>query len=301
MRFSKWILGAALLFSVQIVTAQSRQVACNSCDPCAVSNLCDLCNIDFCEVEYDFYVDALYWEVCKSDHQIGEDNSGKQKYLNPDYDWGYRIGGIARWNSWDLGFRYTSFCTKDSKSSADSSPPDKEKFEFDYDVFDIEFGYTCCLPCGPMSFRPFLGVKMAWIDDDFESDSARNFSVGEAKIDFEGYGLYIGASARCDLFSYCVCDRNIPIALVARAGTGIIRGEFEQDVSGGDKDRRCIYVPEHDLYVGLDFTFCDLCGWDAFFRIGYETQYWGWLEYGEDDDTAHIGFGGLVLRFGAIF
>ncbi len=216
------------------------------------------------------------------------------------YDWGYRLGGIARWKNWDLGFRYTSLCTEYSRSSADSDDDDdKEKFNFDYDVFDIELGYSCCLPCGPMTFRPFLGVKMAWIDDEFKSDSARGFD--KAKIEFDGYGLYIGSSARWELCSYCACDRDIPIALIARASTSILRGEFEQDVEdgGNDRDCRCIYVPVHDLYVGLDFTFCDLCGCgDAFFQIGYETQYWGWMEYNEKDDTAHIGMGGMVLRFG---
>lgn len=299
MKFSKWILSAALILSAQIASVQGQNT-CDPCDPCAVSNPCDICDIDFCDIEYDFYVDALYWEVCKSDHQIGSDD-GKVKYLNPSYDWGYRLAGIARWKCWDLGLRYTSLCIEDSKKSHGGDDNDKEKFEFDYDVLDIELGYSCCLPCGPMTFRPFMGAKLAWIEDTFKSDYAREFD--KAKIDFNGYGLYIGSSARWELCSYSACDRNIPIALIARASTGILRSTFEQDIDGED-DRcdQCIYVPFHDLYVGLDFTFCDMCGCgDASFQIGYEAQYWGWREYGENDDTAHIGLGGLVLRFGIGF
>ena len=146
-------------------------------------------------------------------------------------------------------------------------------------------------------------MKIAWIDDDFDKSDVLFGS--DSKIDFEGYGLYIGTSARWELCSYSACDRDIPIALIARASTGLLRSEFEQDVEGGesgDKGCECLYVPVHELYVGLDMSFCDLCGCgDAFFQIGYETQYWGWREYNDDEDITHLGLGGMVLRFGLGF
>ena len=89
MKFSKWILGAALLFSAQVTSVQAAG-SCDPCDPCYDSNPCDLCDIDWCDVEFDFYIDALYWEVCKGDHNVAENNDGKEKYLDTCYDWGWR-------------------------------------------------------------------------------------------------------------------------------------------------------------------------------------------------------------------
>jgi len=304
MKFSKWILGAALLFSAQVTSVQAAG-SCDPCDPCYDSNPCDLCDIDWCDVEFDFYIDALYWEVCKGDHNVAENNDGKEKYLDTCYDWGWRLGAVARWKCWDLGLRFAKYCTDASTKipeNATEVDDGKAKFDFDYRVFDIELGYTCCLPCCSISLRPIAGVKMAWIDDDY--DKSDIFFSSNSKVDFCGYGLYIGTSARWELCSYCACDRDIPIALVARASTALLRGEFEQDVEtnapgGGDIGCECLYVPVHELYVGLDFSFCDLCGCgDAFFQIGYETQYWGWREYNQSEDITHLGLGGMVMRFG---
>jgi hypothetical protein len=268
MNISKWIIGTALLLSAPVTYAQagnysggnysdnSCNYACDPCDPCAVSNPCDLCDIDFCDMKFAAYIDALYWHVCRSD----SDHHG-------DWNWGWRIGGIASWRSWDIGLRYTHF----------------EPDHFEHHVLDVEVGYTCCLPCGGLSIRPFAGAKFGWHNDDFDDDDSDN----------DTKGLYLGGSARWEICNYSACDRNIPIAFVTRASTGVLYADFD------DSDG-CFYFPYHDLYVALDFTFCDLCGWDAFFQVGYEVQYWGWREDG-GDDVGHLGVGGLVLRFGASF
>lgn len=295
MKFLKWTIALALLCNVQMGFAQNRN-ACDPCDPCATSNSCSLCDIDFCDVEYSVYADFLYWKVSKGDLNMGQDD-GKEEYFNPDYDCGYRLGAVARYNNWDLGVRYTSYWTDDKKSKGSSGDA---KFDFDYDVVDIELGYSCCLDCANATIRPFAGAKLAWIDDDFDKSDKDG---SDTKIDFRGYGLYLGASGRWDLCSFDVCDRSIPIALVGRASTGILDAEFDQDVEdgGGDRKEECLFVPVHDAYLALDLTFCDLCGIDANLQLGYEVQYWGWREYNDDEDITHLGLGGLVLRFGASF
>ena len=298
MKFSKWIVGTAFLFSAQIASVQGAG-SCDPCDPCYQSKPCDLCDIEWCDVEYDFYVDALYWKLCRSDLDIDLDDD-EGGYADHDWSWGYRIGGNARYKNWDLGIRYTSFCD-DVKTSKGGDA----KHEFDYDVLDIEAGYTCCLPCDGLSIRPIAGVKLAWIEDEF--DKSENNDGNKGKFDYTGYGLYLGCSARWELCSYSACDRDIPIALVTRATTGILHGEFDYgDLENADHStykNECIYNPVHELYVGLDFSFCDLCGCgNAFFQVGYEVQHWGsWREWFSDDDLASWGLGGLVLRFGASF
>lgn len=260
MNISKWIIGTALLLSAPVTYAQANY-SCDPCDPCAVSNPCDLCDINFCDMKFDAYVDALYWKVQRS----------FSHHSDSDYHWGWRLAGIASWKTWDFGLRYTSFT------------PDDHHHEFDYRVLDVEVGYNCCNLCCGLSLRPFVGGKFAWIED-------KHHHHDHEKVDSQG--LYIGLGSRWEVCNWCSCDRNIPIALVTRASTGIMDSDFDHE------DRR-IYQLYNDLYAGLDFTFCDLwCGWDAFFQIGYEVQYWGW---NHDDEGHHLGLGGLVLRFGANF
>jgi len=293
MKLSKWILGAALLFSAQVTSVQGA--SCGPCDPCYESKSCDLCDIDFCDVEYDFYVDALYWKFCRSELDYDDDDS--HGFGDHGWLWGYRLGGIARYDQWDLGLRYTSF----SDSFKKDLDGEDFKHDFDYDVLDIEAGFSCCV-CDGLTLRPLAGVKLAWIDDRLK-DEDTGF---DSKIDYNGYGLYLGLSGRWDLCSYCMCDRDIPLALVTRATTGLLHGKFCYDYDDGseeDYEDECLFNPVHDLYIGLDMSFCDLCGCgDAFFQIGYEAQYWGsWREHDGDSEIASWGLGGLVLRFGLGF
>lgn len=267
MNISKWIIGTALLLSAPVAYAQANN-SCDPCDPCAVSNPCDLCDMSFCDMKFSAYVDALYWKVQRShdDRHCG------------DWSWGWRLGGIAQWRNWDFGLRYTNFC------------PGEHHHEFDYRVLDAEVGYNCCLPCGGLSLRPFVGGKFAW----FEEQHRHHRHHHHEKVNSQG--LYIGLGSRWELCNYCSCDRNIPIALVARASTGVLDADF-------DHSHCRIYQLYNDVYAALDFTFCDLwCGWDANFQIGYEAQYWGWANHHHNDHFGHhLGVGGLVMRFGADF
>lgn len=300
MKFSKWILGTALLFSAQVASIQGSQ----ACNPCESKSSCHLCDMDFCDVQYDIYADALYWSVCKGDLNVGRtrDEDNKQKYLHPDFDWGYRIGAIAKWKNWDLGLRWTSYETETTAHYA-YIPFNHAKFHFDYNVLDVEMGYNCCMECGPFTFRPLVGGKFAWIEDKFDKHSG-----GEArtKIHYRGYGLYIGMSGKWELCNYSSCDWDIPISLVARATGGVIHSKFRQhvdlvDIDHGGTESECIYTPYGDVYVGLDFRFCDMCGWNSFFQVGYEAQAWGWREYNHREDITYLGLGGLVLRIGTEF
>lgn len=288
MKFSKWILAAAMALSAHTASVQAK----DACSPCVVENTCDLCDISFCDVQYSGYVDALYWNVCKGDMWT-EFDGGKVQYLEPEYNWGYRLGGIAHWRNWDLGLRWTSY--------KNDSSHDGFGFDLHYHVLDLELGYNCCMDCGPFAFRPFVGGKFAWIKDTFSDND--DFT---SRIKNDAQGLYIGSSARWQLCNYQMCDKNIPIALVARASGGVMHSEFSQDIRGGEVDEdigaHCIYNLYYDVYLALDFSYCGFCGTDLFFQIGYEAQSWDWVEYdSRGDDNVKFGLGGLVLRFGAEF
>ena len=294
-----------LALGVLLATSQFAYSA-NNCDPCYTDNECSLCDIDWCDVSFSAYVDALYWHVCSgdTDRDFNDGENTRFVSLNPDYDWGWRIGAAAHWDSWDLGLRYTSFNSKTSEHFfLNFEEQDLDvSFDFDYKVLDLELGRTCCV-CDGLTLRPFAGGKFAWIDVDTENLNTENRF---GKMDYDGYGLYVGLGGRWELCSFSACDWNIPMALVMRLSTGVMDSDFEQTFRTGSLEtgfdiKDCLFVPVHEVSLGLEFRMCGLCNTDAFFRIGYEAQDWGWREYDQDDDITHLGLGGLALRFGASF
>lgn len=296
MKILKWFTVAVLVCSSQMATASCNGNLCDPCDPCYDNECCDICDIDFCNLTYTAYVDFLYWKVCRTDLDT-EVHDGEAKFLNPCFDPAFRLGFFAHSDCWDFGLRYTRFCTDQKESLENSGEVDDAKFCFDFDVLDLETGYTC--KCSCLTIRPFVGAKFAWADDHFETNEF------DSKIDYCGCGIYLGAGGRLPFYSFCACDRTVPVSLVTRCSTGILDSKFKEDVDGDcdcdDSEKHCVYVPYLDAYVGLEFTFCDLCCGDAFLQIGYEAQYWGWREYDSHNDVAHLGLGGLTMRFGASF
>lgn len=303
MKFLRNLALGVLLASTQFVNAAS----CDPCDPCGTTSSCDICDIDFCDMDFNVYLDALYWHVCSGDTEREIRPDGGDNFLHQhdnDWDWGFRVGAQAKWNCWDFGLRYTHFDsnTKENFWLGTEDGDLESVFDFEYKVLDIELGRSCCA-CDGLTIRPFAGFKWAHIDVDHKF--LDNETV-ETDMDYKGYGLYLGLSTRWELCSFCVCDRDIPLALVSRFSTGVMDSDFEQSVEGeydifGDYIKECLFVPVHELYLGLEFRLCDLCGAEGYFQLGYEAQYWGWREYNTSDDITHLGLGGMVLRFGANF
>lgn len=287
-----------LVLFVMLASAQFAYSgeACDPCDPCYTTTECDLCNVSFCDMEFELYVDALYWHS-NADTFFAENNDD----VCPDYSWGWRIGGSAYWNTWDFGFRYTAFDASADLSLTPSEDVNTWEKKIDFKVFDLEVGRACCV-CEGILFRPFFGGKFADIEH------SETLTIGDSvdtlyKRKFKGSGLYVGADTRWQICSFDVCDRSIPVALVSRVSTGVMDGDFKQQEGESDEDLQedCQFVPVHEVYAGLEFRMCDLCGAEGFMQLGYEAQYWGWREASSDSDIAHLGLGGLVLRFGANF
>ena len=105
MKASKWILALAMIGSVHIASADT----CNSCPSFNTCDPCDPCG----EWSYTVYGDLLYWDVRRTDLDYGG-GSNKRKYVNPDYDFGFRLGGILYCDCWDYGIRWTSYDQSDS-------------------------------------------------------------------------------------------------------------------------------------------------------------------------------------------
>ncbi len=299
MKYLSYLLAATFAISAGSVHAD---YACDPCDPCysAPSNAC--CYDECCG--FEGYVDALYWHVCSGSTQ--RDISGSPDLLlslDPDYDWGWRLGGNYHRDSWNLGFRFTWFNSKTVENFFPEGygPQQIETlYQFKYRVFDLELGKDCCI-CNGMIFRPFIGGKFATILVDAHN---LNFEDQEIKTDYEGRGLYLGFENRWELCNFNSCGCDIPLALITRLSTGVMYSDFTTtgDFDGADRRKQCQFVPEHEVYIGLELGFDDfLCDADGFIQLGYESQYWGWLDNEDEDDITHLGLGGLVLRFGLAF
>lgn len=300
MKFLRNLALGVLLASTQFVNAAT----CDPCDPCGTTSSCDICDIEFCDMDFAVYVDALYWHVCSGDTERFIDGLGLQHQIDTGWNWGFRIGAAASWECWDFGLRYTHLdsCTSEEFFLGTEETDIISEFDVEYKVVDIEIGRSCCA-CDGLTLRPFAGAKLAYIDIDHKFVDSQDTEVD---MDYDGYGLYLGLSSRWELCSFCACDKDIPLAFVSRFSTGIMDSTFKQSGNlediDGDSLEECLFVPVHELYLGLEFRFCDLfCGSQGFFQIGYEAQYWGWREYDNTDDITHLGLGGMVLRFGANF
>lgn len=298
MRRFTWIVALTLFLQVQVASVQGQN-PCYSYEPRGLQRSCDLCDFDYCDIEYSLYSEFLCWKLCRSELNF-EYEDQKEGFFNPDWDSGFRFGGVAQIKNWDFGLRYTYYFTEQSRTP----PSGKVKYRVYYDTADIELGYSCCLGPESLTIRPIAGAKLAWIKEKYDKSENSDQTLG--RLEFEGYGIYLGASGRWDLCSFCICHRNVPIALVTRASTGILHGEIDiEDLENAEHDKlkdERLYIPVHELFVGLDFTFCNVCCLEGFFQVGYEVQSWsGWREIFSDDDIASWGLGGLVLRLGVSF
>lgn len=310
MKLSKLMMGVVCLVGAQLsaLNAGEGWKDCNS--PCHYEKAPRCFEMDNCDVEYHFYADFLYWDVQKSDLALGEDGEGNQHYLNPDYDFGYRLGACAAWHKWDAGVKYTWLGNHSEGDIPDLVNDFDATFKLNLNVVDIELGHSFCLNCGPIIFRPFVGAKLAWVKDHFNTLAGGGPNASDTHIKFNGYGIYLGACGRWELCNFQMCDYCLPISLVMRGSTGILRSEFKQSVEANIPDvgattftyqRQDVYTPVHEGYVGIDVAVRGLCDNEISLQLGYEAQYWGWRKYNDITQTTHLGMGGLVLRGGVSF
>lgn len=250
------------MFALMMVcTASSVTAQSSACDPCCW------------DLSYSAYADYLYWKVNRSDTYFRD--NGDAKYLCPGYSSNYRLGGAIHLDCVDLGLRYTSICTSDSRDSV--------KFSMDFDMIDIEAGYRIAFDCIDATFRPFAGVKILWTEQKWDD--------GDFHDDLNGVGIYTGIDTKWELYNMETCNRNIPISLIFRGSTGILESENDYHT---DEGKECLYTFVNDLFFGMNIEACDIGCFDTYMQLGYEVQnYTNWAHF--------FGFSGLVVRLGGSF
>jgi hypothetical protein len=154
------------------------------------------------------------------------DFSGHLQRVKEEWGPGFRVGfgGNMPYDEWDIYLNWTWFQAdpKDSAKQTSSGPllvlwghPDAPegrlatrahgKWDLKTNVLDLEMGRSFWAGMR-FSLRPFLGIRGAWIDQEFKIkyDYATSPTVeGEikAKSDFEGVGVRAGVDLRFALFN----------------------------------------------------------------------------------------------------
>ena len=285
MKIRHWLLGALLICGSQAVSADCYS---NDCDPCYDD--CNSC-FDFCDCDYTVYADYLYWKPCRSDLDDGATSGAS--YLNPGYESGFRVGAFAQCDCMDFGFRYTWLYTDDEFFSNDQTTIYRLD---DYQVLDLELGFTLPFDCCDFSLRPYAGARFAWIDEKF------NIGPDHYLVEFWGGGLYTGFEWKYHVTDIDGCGCNYPVYLIGHADVGVLDGHFEVKTTS-PRNEECTCVVTTNLFAGAEVLLEDvLCGSDAFVQIGYEFQnYSNWRRHNDAHNLASLGVSGLVVRGGLSF
>jgi len=265
----------------------------------------------WCNCDFLVYGEFLYWDL----HQ----NSGEWRstFSNPndetvqfasDYQPGYRVGGILKGACAQLHVRYTSL-DSDKFFSKDFFRTAGDRFllrkKFDYSVLDISVGKDISFKriCG--SVEPYIGVKLAWIQEETRSES---LFVNPSRIDYTnkfcGYGLNFGSSLALQLWKYC-----IPTYFVADLSCALLKGSFQTQADAsapvlpGNYEDITLLVCVPNLYVGLNFDLCSTRCFSFDLAVGYEAQLWTgyffpfpFAYYVGQRKSGSLGIDGLTIR-----
>ena len=144
----------------------------------------------------EFFGDVLYWQATAPvDWTMNTNRSSTDQFVafeTLDYHFtpGFRVGvGAGQENDWGVKFSYTRFYTETEDSvagyvtpvflgnrMATSLVPKRHYFDdgtiqstIDYNVLDLDFGKSFC-PFESLQLRPVLGLRGAWINQDFDAD-----------------------------------------------------------------------------------------------------------------------------------
>ncbi len=271
--------------------------------------------------------DVFYWKAAVGGTEYAYSDqdpiaalpiSGRVKDMDFDWDWGFRVGIGYNFlhDGWDVSAQYTWFNSSGSDSSSAglnsslvplkglarivSTPANplhlflfcrsaKSQYNFDFQSVDLDLGRNYFVS-GKLSFRPYFGLKAAWIDQQQitrytggEPDAFNNIGPGINTIhvkddcDFKGLGPRTGLDSKWHL--------GHGFSIFGNFATALVWGFY--DVSHKEK-----YSPVADNHVKLSadmnrfsptVQFQLGLAYDAYFLndtnhitigLGFDAQYW---------------------------
>ena len=258
---------------------------------------------------------------------IGQSSTTRTRVLDLNFDWdpGFRLGiGYLSdcLDCWAINLNWTRIRNRASASTSAQGVESQvgsvdtiispwvnllfelrfgasgasARWHLNYDVLDLDFGRECCLS-NWFSFNPFIGFRVAWIDQHYQAkyngvfilaENAPTFTrevVFKAKNDFTGFGLRGGTELICHLTR---CWH-----LFAQVSGSILRGKFRVSMQnlndqglgeGSIPPMPLDFTADESLWrVRLNFDEAVGIGWQTFFRCGqyrlrarvaYEMSQW---------------------------
>jgi len=231
----------------------------------------------------------------------------RTRSVDPKWEAGFRIG--VGYNlpcdCWDIAVYWTRFHHKNSRhhhftpSTTDSFAPAfgpvagdfavaisnaRAHWKLHVDLLDVELGRDfCCSPC--FTLRPFIGVRAAWIKQDFRPHYFFTDATGvetslsdvRLKSDFDGAGIRGGLDSEWKFG----CGFSIYGCAAANVLYGEQRTHFDSTSSlltgtaiehQRHNYKRCMAIT--DAAIGLRYKTCFWCDSMAVtFQLGYEHHY----------------------------
>lgn len=286
MRQIKWLL---TLVIASCATFAHADDACNrECKDSKNPICCD-------DWQFDFYGDLLYWEVCRGDLDF---SSSPTSYVQPEYDFGFRIGGFLVCDCWDLHIRYTHLDTSESSAGGTSTT---RRYELDMNMVDTEVGFSFIVEScdSEGKLRPFVGVRAIRSEHIYHNHDSSGTRVEQC---YGGAGPYVGMDVNWPLWEVPLCDCSMPTFFVVRGAWGIINSSTKVNDTDNDRESVCLFNPFFELFAGVNFDFnlCDMCCLDV--TVGWEIQsIMGMRRITDNDDNTDFGMSGLTARFGMQF
>jgi Legionella pneumophila major outer membrane protein precursor len=291
-----------------------------------------------CDGKFSGEAEALYWRATSCTISYARSLSGVETslrtdhYINPDHDWGFRLGLGYDCNCSRFGVSYLYLQTTDgarvNKGDGDLQIQGNDN-EVDFAQTSLKFRYQNVDVRAARMLHQGCDCNFAvtavarWVDIDMKYRTAGSFDTGyEPPVifrglnqcaSFNGGGVGIGLAGEYGL----PCDFGIGghfdfAAIIGRHEVGKFVGfnSFDSDthVSPGYSSSSFIPAGQFDLFISYSRCLCRAL-WNV--KLGYEMHYfWNALRYSAVDEFENdvpnlecysVGFGGPYIGLSASF
>ncbi len=255
----------------------------------------------------EFFGDVLYWQATEPVDWAMNTNASSTdqwvafKTLNFDFATGFRVGAGLECD-WGAKLYYTRFYTDTEQTTAGNVTPNflgsrlwvneqttpsyfqsgDIRAAIDYNVLDLDFGKSFC-PSESWQLRPVLGLRGAWINQEFDTEYRGTWSGAGVSSDehidndFWGIGPKLGVENTLNLW----CGQECKVDLTMNFYTAYLLGFWTiNDVTINTSnqgvstqvipiDNRHFGALTFQAMIGLHFNYRN---WNA--TAGYEFNDW---------------------------
>ncbi|MCI0381960.1 MAG: Lpg1974 family pore-forming outer membrane protein [Chlamydiae bacterium] len=302
----------------------------------------------------DFFFTAafIYWHARQDNLEYAETSSvrplvnsvsvskGERKDVNFRFEPGFKIGfgGIFQYDGWDLYGNYTWLNPGSHRSSTSNDQHTlrtrwviptvldadakelplqraKAKWRMRFNVLDLELGRNFFVG-QKVTMRPYLGFKLAFIDQDYKLDYHLDTDIlnfgNQIEIDMDqdyiGFGIRTGVNGCWMVSKYWSIFGDIAVSILwsrfedARKDTtkGTLLGDL---VTYNTEHEFNTLKPVLESTIGIRYT-KEYDNWQFYVQAGWEEQVWfshNQFPSPHSDHEGNLVLHGLTAQFGFFF